>query len=161
RNIREVTVRVVGTMKTLARTLSLCLAFAPLACVPHEQRHATTTEAPDDKRSPATRAEARESGSGKDKGFGAEPPRMGTNLEDLKPFAAAILKADTVRLYEGLPHQLFERKQLENELSSKQTVTLHGYPFYQEPLELRDADAKRLTALVGDPQSFQQWRGEK
>jgi hypothetical protein len=76
-------------------------------------------------------------------------------------FTAAIASADRMTLLEGLPHQHFERELLESERRSKPVRELDGYPFYQAPLALSAADAKRLMLLLSDPATFQRFSGEK
>src|SRR5262249_40015520 len=73
----------------------------------------------------------------------------------------AIRRADKVVLYEGLPHQFFEKKLLEEERRTKAVEELNGYPFYKEPLALTEQDAGRLCELLGDPAIYQPWKGEK
>jgi hypothetical protein len=72
-----------------------------------------------------------------------------------------VLQAERLIVYEGLPHQEFEKKALEEELKTKQTVPLSGYPFYREPLDLKDEDVKALRGLLGDRNTYRAWRGEK
>ena len=67
---------------------------------------------------------------------------------------------DRITLYEGLPHQKIEREQLAEE-KKKPTVEKGGFPFYRDPLTLKEADAKALSAILGNPDTFQPFRGEK
>jgi hypothetical protein len=76
-------------------------------------------------------------------------------------FAEAVRRANGVVLYEGLPHQLFEKRLLEEERRTKAVVEWGGYPFYQEPLALSARDAQRLAEVLGDPAAYQPWKGEK
>jgi hypothetical protein len=78
-----------------------------------------------------------------------------------RPETMTLKQADRLVLYEGLPHQYYERKALESEQKSKPTVILHGFTFYRETLELRAGDGDRLKALLGDPSSFSPYSGEK
>jgi hypothetical protein len=78
-----------------------------------------------------------------------------------RAFAEAVRRADKVVLYEGLPHQLFGKRLLEEERRTKAVVEWGGYPFYQEPLELTARDAERLSEVLGDPQTYQPWKGER
>ncbi len=66
------------------------------------------------------------------------------------PLAAQIKQAQSVVLYEGLPHQIFEKDSLDRELDTKQTVEIHQYPFYREPLPLTKEDATTLITLFCD-----------
>jgi hypothetical protein len=72
-----------------------------------------------------------------------------------------LKQADRLVLYEGLPHPMYERQALEAEKKAKPTVTLHQFPFYRDPLELKAGDGQRLKALLGDPGSFAVYSGEK
>ena len=76
-------------------------------------------------------------------------------------FTEAVRRADKVVLYEGLPHQFFEKRLLEEERRTKAVVELDGYPFYQEPLPLAAQDAEYLSELLSDPAAYQPWKGEK
>jgi len=80
-----------------------------------------------------------------------EPSR---NFEHLKPLVEGVRKAKIVTLYEGLPHQAWEAEQLKTEQASKKTVPLHGFPFYEELLVLKDEDAKKLKDLFCAEDSF-------
>jgi hypothetical protein len=65
------------------------------------------------------------------------------------PFIEAVIHADRVVVLEGLPHQAYERELLEQERRTKKTQERDSYPFYEEPLEISEADAGRLTKLLG------------
>jgi hypothetical protein len=80
------------------------------------------------------------------------PPRI---------FVNAILKAESIVVYEGLPHQLYERDLLEEELTTKDVHVLHGYPFYREPLEVTAKDAQALAAILSKPSTWRPFSGEK
>jgi hypothetical protein len=88
-------------------------------------------------------------------------PDTSTNFRNLANFTSAVKNADSVLLYEGLPHQHNEANLFEQELKAKNTVQIHGYPFYVETLSLKDDDAKKLLDLYCDPTSFRPWMGEK
>jgi hypothetical protein len=74
---------------------------------------------------------------------------------------ATIKDADRITLYEGLPHQGYEPAVLQSELNSKPTVQMHGFPFYREPLVLKDGDGEKLRQILGDPGTFEAFGGEK
>lgn len=74
---------------------------------------------------------------------------------------AAIGRSETLKLYEGLPHQRWEPDALKRELAEKPVVTLGGYPFYQVPLVVSPADAKRLRSISRSWWSFVPFRGFK
>lgn len=92
------------------------------------------------------------SGVGTSVGFMPEDKTIDFNNYPL--LAAQIKKASKVVLYEGLPHQRGEPELLAKELLNKKTMTLHGYPFYQELLPLNEQDANRLTELFCDAKTL-------
>jgi hypothetical protein len=84
-----------------------------------------------------------------------------TRFDENQALFGAIRDADRLVLYEGLPHQFFEAHLVEEEKQRKETVTLHGYPFYSEPLDVTADDAVKLKGLLADERLFLKWRGEK
>lgn len=62
-------------------------------------------------------------------------------------------------LYEGLPHQSWEYRSYTNELSSKAIIKLGGFPFYAEPLLLREDDARELRSFYCERSSFKPFSG--
>jgi hypothetical protein len=83
-----------------------------------------------------------------------------TDFDAGKALFAAITGADSLVLYEGLPHQMFEAEALRREKEGKKTVTLHGHPFYAEALPVTAEDTENLRSLLSDVQSFDKWMGE-
>lgn len=90
----------------------------------------------------------------------AGKPEVDTRFAENKSLFADIGKADQLTLYEGLPHQGNERQLFEQE-QSKETVTLHGYPFYRAPLDVPAEEVEKLRSVLGSASSFLQWRGER
>ena len=88
-------------------------------------------------------------------------PPFDTDFKRLPPLLSAISKADAVALYEGLPHQTFEKDRLEGEKATNKTVSLFGYPFYAAPLPLKSDDSKKLLAALSDARSYRDFGGEK
>lgn len=76
-------------------------------------------------------------------------------------FADEIGHANALALYEGLPHQMFERLALELEQKTKPTVRFHDYPFYADPILPAPEDAKALRDLLGRHATFEPFAGEK
>jgi hypothetical protein len=77
-----------------------------------------------------------------------------------KPPSLPSPDPDKIVLYEGLPHQFYEPKQLAEE-SKKPTITKGGFPFYKDPLPLKEADAKTLGVILANPDLFRPFEGEK
>ena len=67
---------------------------------------------------------------------------------------------EKITLYEGLPHQMYESGKLAEE-KTKPTVEKGGFPFYRDPLALKDADAKALGTILANPDTFEPFGGEK
>jgi hypothetical protein len=84
-----------------------------------------------------------------------------TDLKDHEPLAALIAKADKTVLYEGLPHQMWEKDVLAKEKKEKKTIDFNGFPFYAEPIEVKDADRKECTKLLSDPASLKEFVANK
>lgn len=83
-----------------------------------------------------------------------KPPEPDRGFSHLPSLLAAVWKADKIVLLEGLPHQLWQTKQLEQELRTHETIRVHDFPFYLEPLSLEKADAEELMVLFHDPNTF-------
>lgn len=81
--------------------------------------------------------------------------------KNIKPLTAGIAGSKKVVLYEGLPHQFWERDILAKEMKEKKTVRLHDFPFYAEPIALKEEDAKYLTEVYGKAETFSRYRGPK
>jgi hypothetical protein len=77
------------------------------------------------------------------------------------PETATLKQAGRLVLYEGLPHPMYEAQALAAEKKAKPTVTLHGFPFYRETLDLKPGDRERLEAMLSDRHTFSAYSGEK
>lgn len=77
------------------------------------------------------------------------------------PVYPTILHADRITVYEGLPHPMYEEEEFRRELQAKATVQLHGFPFYREPLALKQGDVETLRGLLGTEGSYMPYGGEK
>lgn len=69
--------------------------------------------------------------------------------------------ATSIEIFEGLPHQTFEAEALKEELASKKTIQLGGYPFYATPHKLRKNDDTKLEKLLEDAAGFVPFTGYK
>lgn len=85
----------------------------------------------------------------------ADSGANGGPSKEIKSIVTGIRGASAVTLYEGLPHQMFEREELKQELASKTTVRLHDFPFYKETLVLSEADEKALRDVVCAGNTFE------
>ena len=73
----------------------------------------------------------------------------------------ASCHATSLTLYEGLPHQAFDRELMESEIVTKKTIHWHDFPFYERPLTASTADVETLRSLCENPDSFCAYRGPK
>jgi hypothetical protein len=78
-----------------------------------------------------------------------------------QPFAAGVRSSVALRLFEGLPHQAFERELLKSELKGKQTFRSNGHHFYQTEIIPSEEDALALADIASSPKSFEEWGGMK
>ena len=87
--------------------------------------------------------------------------RIVNSFDQYPELRASIARCDSVKLYEGLPHQSWERLFLEQELAAKKTIKLGNYPFYAESIEISPEDTGRLKSIYRSWWSFAPFRGFK
>ena len=85
----------------------------------------------------------------------------GCGEEPTRSFVAGVSSATGTILYEGLPHQRWEKRALEEELASKATVRLHEFPFYKEALVLSKNDERALREIACAKDTFEVQSGAK
>ncbi|MFN0136502.1 MAG: hypothetical protein ACKVS9_10360 [Phycisphaerae bacterium] len=85
----------------------------------------------------------------------------GACVHDAGALRAAVASADAMDLFEGLPHQMFERERLEHEKQTKPTTTLDNFPFYAASLKLSDADEAWIRAWIASDANLAAFSGEK
>ena len=73
---------------------------------------------------------------------------------------ASLRSADTLYVYEGLPHQFEERELLEQEQKRTDTVQFGGYPFYTPRILMDPTGATKLLEQINLPETFYIRRGE-
>ena len=71
-----------------------------------------------------------------------------TRFDQNKSVFDGVQNATKLTLYEGLPHQLFERQELKQERASKPTIIIHHFPFYRETLGLTRKEAFSITGIA-------------
>lgn len=74
---------------------------------------------------------------------------------------AFIAQADSIEIYEGLPHPTFEAVALKQQLASHETVKIGGYPFYAQPQAITPKAKVRLTELMTNASGFTPFTGYK
>jgi hypothetical protein len=79
----------------------------------------------------------------------------------LDGFRSAAENPQSIRVYEGLPHQSYEGELLEQERNTKAVRELHGFPFYRESLVVEKQDAVQLATILADSTVWTEFSGEK
>lgn len=74
---------------------------------------------------------------------------------------ASIDGKSMLTLYEGLPHQMWDREQLAFELKNKESITRFGFPFYKTPNPVSEADTKLLSEALKAQEAFVRYQGFK
>ncbi|NJK91204.1 MAG: hypothetical protein HC904_04820 [Blastochloris sp.] len=87
-------------------------------------------------------------------GASAPPP-----VSAAATFQSTLGGASTLRVYEGLPHPLFERELMQREEARLDVVRLGGFPFYSPAIPARLPD--ELRTGLADPASLRPFGGEK
>ena len=82
------------------------------------------------------------------------PPAVSTDFVRLADVLAGIQKTGSVALYKGLPSEFWEPQLRAQELAQMETLDVHGYPVYEEPLTPSDTDAEQLTSLFSARESY-------
>jgi hypothetical protein len=93
----------------------------------------------------------------------ARPPEglAGKDLNQFTSISEGVARAASLTLLEGLPHTMLEADQVREELASKETVRLHGFPFYKRPLVVPAEAIPPLRRLSSAAGSYQSYRGPK
>ncbi|MBL9131572.1 MAG: hypothetical protein JNG86_10255 [Verrucomicrobiaceae bacterium] len=81
------------------------------------------------------------------------------SVADSQSFRESLLKADKLVIFEGLPHQTWQRDKLKEELKRTDVIKIGDFPFYTPALAVTNPD--ELKHLLGTPASIQPYRGAK
>jgi hypothetical protein len=90
------------------------------------------------------------------------PPPASAYTESFKNFdelADFISSSGSLEIYEGLPHDVWERNAYESEKSSKDTVQIEGTYFYRKPVEVPEEAKRQLKTLSVAKSSFVPYGG--
>lgn len=82
-------------------------------------------------------------------------------FENYDRIRVSLLAGKEVELYEGLPHDTWEREQYASELANAKTIRIAGTPFYAKPLISPTISLSQIRNLIGDRNSFVPYRGYK
>ena len=80
-------------------------------------------------------------------------------LSDASQFHDSIAVAKEIRVYEGLPHQMFERDLMKKELERLDIIKIATFPFYTPFIVPKDDSS--LKAVLSAPASLELFAGEK
>jgi hypothetical protein len=79
----------------------------------------------------------------------------------LPEIAAEAIRADTILVYEGLPHDTWEPNSRKIEIRRNKTVKVSGFSFYDGPQSLRAHDLGELHRLLTGATGLQPYTGPK
>ena len=88
-------------------------------------------------------------------------------LVSLQPLASSdafqdsVMKAGTIRVLEGLPHQNYYHDIFEEERKTKPNLELGGFHFYEGTLELSPGDVKKVVEILHRTSTYEPYLGEK
>ena len=89
------------------------------------------------------------------------PPAEWRTLSDVSGFLVNVRSAQTVAVYEGLPHPMFEDDIYLSELKRADVVRIETFSFYAEPLSVSPAEKSELTKIVLGDDAHIRYAGPK
>jgi hypothetical protein len=89
------------------------------------------------------------------------PPAEWRTLSDVSGFLVNVRSAQTVSVYEGLPHQMFESDSYLSEMKRTDVVRIETFPFYGAPLNVSPLEKSKLTEIVLGGDAHIRYRGPK
>ena len=75
--------------------------------------------------------------------------------DEVKKLIATLKDADAAVIFEGLPHQGWQRALVNDEIARKKTIRLFGYAFYEQPSELTRAQQKEFQEILASGPWFE------
>lgn len=81
------------------------------------------------------------------------------SIKESDQFRETLMKATEIMVFEGLPHQTWQHKQLEEELQRQDITKIWDFPFYTPSVKASNAD--QLKRLLGSPAAIQIYGGPK
>ncbi|MFD2160759.1 hypothetical protein ACFSW8_17775, partial [Rubritalea tangerina] len=70
-------------------------------------------------------------------------------IGELKELQKSLASSEELHIYEGLPHQAFEKSLLKSELKRKDKTFIGSYPFYTPKVKVEDDTKKLLRRILG------------
>jgi hypothetical protein len=89
------------------------------------------------------------------------PPAEWRTLSDVSGFLVNVRSAQTVSVYEGLPHRMFESDIYLRELKREDVIRIETFPFYGESLSVSPTEQSTLTQIVLGDDAHIPYRGPK
>jgi hypothetical protein len=84
-----------------------------------------------------------------------------SSFQNYDELAAALDRASSAKVYEGLPHNYWEPEQYASERKSKPTIIIEDFAFYEPPISATPASLTQLHDLLTSKSSFKPFRGPK
>jgi hypothetical protein len=94
-------------------------------------------------------------------GFDDQARENAKSFQQFGAFAAALHHGRLDKVYEGLPHDIFERELFESEKRNKETIKTDGYDFYARPITVSPELTTQLRHLLTSKTSFVPFQGYK
>jgi hypothetical protein len=89
------------------------------------------------------------------------PQGENIDISVLQDLIRQIRFRSSTTLFEGLPHQHFEKQLKIEELRSKDTIKILGFPFYSGERSVPEDLAENLVNLLAEEDAIVPWRGYK
>lgn len=80
-------------------------------------------------------------------------PYMDSNFVAAVTFFSTLKSASNIEVFEGLPHQTWERDSLKSELERKDIIHFDDYPFYESSIPVVDQEIEALKNLISHEQN--------
>jgi hypothetical protein len=84
-----------------------------------------------------------------------------SSFQNFEELAAALRRASSPKVYEGLPHNYWEPDQYASERKSKPTITIEDFDFYEPPISATPESLNQLRDLLNSKSSFEPFHGVK
>jgi hypothetical protein len=83
-----------------------------------------------------------------------------TDAMRLQVFTATLARASDLQIYEGLPHQNFDRDRFLSERATQAHRVMFDYAFYEPPSQVRVDDVRELITILTTSGSYKLWNLE-
>ena len=73
----------------------------------------------------------------------------------------ALREVASLRIFRGLPHELFEKELFDAAIAQRDWVKIDGYHFHSQPIVPEEPIARDITLIASKGTSFAKFSGEK